>query len=200
MKNTKLLLCALLLVGTLLLLQACSSFHMTAPTDSSPITISDDKIHFHQRPGGFNASSKTTIAADETNEVAQRFIVRNCSTLPCYVDLTPGKNSWSATLLDANGNTLDTISASSTAATVTDKAGDAGFVTDAPDNTTGPGYYHDPPSSGGAHILVDSVMVTVNGQATSLQCPPTNCFMVAQYFNQDWVHAENNDWGCRPKK
>src|ERR1700682_973208 len=95
MKKTTLLLCTLLLVATLLLLQACSNFHMTAPPDSSPITISDDKIRFHKRPGGFRASSKTTIVADQTNEVAQRFLLRTCLTKPpCYVDLTPGNNTW----------------------------------------------------------------------------------------------------------
>ena len=162
------------------MLQGCSKFGHLGGADSSPITISDDRIHYHHTHGfSFDPKKPYQITADESKYTATKIIVHNCPALPCSVDLNG--NSWSAQVLDQDGNVIDQITASSTV-TVQDTKMDKGFVQDTNDNTSGPGYYHDPPDSGGGPILIGSLSVTVGGGSpTQLQCPPNNCKVIVQY-------------------
>lgn len=205
MKQTSLTFTVLAL---LLLLQGCRSSSKNNEsgrdgTDSSPITISDDQIHYHQKHlnGGFTPDPNhphdlNWISADETNYVARKIILDNCqNTPPCSVDLNG--NTWSAQVLDQSGNPLDQISASLAAVEVQDMANDGGFKKDIDDSQTGNGYYHDAPNPGGGASVVASVAVTVSGTTTSLTCPSNNCRVIVQYCKSDEYPDPGNEYKCK---
>ena len=203
MKPTLLTLAALALS---LLLQGCRFFTTERNrdgTDSSPITISDDQIHYHQKhlnngftPDPNHPNDQTWISADETNFVAIKIILDNCqNTPPCTIDLNG--NPWSAQVMDQSGNVLDQINASSTAVEVHDMANDGGFKKDMDDTQTGKGYYHDAPNPGGGASVVGSLAVTVNGTTTSLMCPSNNCRVIAQYCKMKLSPDPSDEYKCK---
>jgi hypothetical protein len=205
MKRSMLLL--IVVFASVAILQDCNPFRgKRNGADASPITISDEKIHYREKPDGFQPvdKSNTAIYADETNQVAQLIIVENCPQLPCTVDLTPGNSSgqyWSANVLDQEGNPIDIIKADASKVTVTDQIVGEQFMRDQPDATEGKGYYHDPPGSSGAHnVRIGSVQVTVGTSAPQpLQCPQTNCKLIAKYCEQGWVPNDKDHYKCNKK-
>jgi hypothetical protein len=182
-----------LLLSMLLLLTACDKktpgLRRKMDPNSSPITISDSSLHYHNPRGcAALASPLTGTCTPASGFLVGKLMVPGCSTVTCSVSLTA---NWTIQLYDVNNNNIATLTESAGPVVTISEQPAMAFESDS-DNPIGsgfgPGIAHDP-----------HVRYATTGAGGMVQCPRNSvgCTLVIQYCLPGKVPGDaTRAWEC----